>query len=201
MRSAIAASHMSTCLAPSALPTDLRDSFPLTGTIATACPPSAVTRSVLNTCSGSSPSLSAASSPKSRNDSPRSYSWIVNTTPADSSSRTAGVIVHQYVLAVRITADPSTSSGDYEFCHRVRVRFAETDAMGIVHHSRYLPIMEEARVAYLRDIDHPYQSVRDDGFDFTVLEVSVQYRQPIRFDEVVDVHLSLSQVDRASFQM
>ena len=73
--------------------------------------------------------------------------------------------------------------------------------MGIVHHSRYLPIMEEARVEYLRDIGHPYQAVRDEGFDFTVLEVSVQYRQPIRFDELVDVHLSLSRVDRASFQM
>jgi acyl-CoA thioester hydrolase len=102
---------------------------------------------------------------------------------------------------MRITADPPSSPGDYEFCHQVRVRFAETDAMGIVHHSRYLPIMEEARVAYLRDIDHPYQSVRDEGFDLTVLEVFVQYRQPIRFDEVVDVHLTLSQVDRASFQM
>ena len=51
--------------------------------------------------------------------------------------------------------------------------------MGIVHHSRYLPIMEEARVEYLRDIGHPYQAVRDEGFDFTVLEVSVQYRQAI----------------------
>lgn len=73
--------------------------------------------------------------------------------------------------------------------------------MGIVHHSRYLPIMEEARVEYLRHIDHPYQTVRDEGLDFTVLEISVQYRQPIRFDEIVDVHLSLSRVDRASFQM
>ena len=81
------------------------------------------------------------------------------------------------------------------------MRFAETDAMGIVHHSRYLPIMEEARVAYLRDIDHPYQSVRDQGLDFTVLEVSVQYRQPIRFDEIIDVYLMLSRVDRAWFQM
>ena len=102
---------------------------------------------------------------------------------------------------MRITADPSTSPADYEFRHQVRVRFAETDAMGIVHHSRYLPIMEEARVAYLRDIDHPYLTVREEGFDFTVLEVAVQYRQPIRFDEIVDVHVSLARVDRASFQM
>jgi acyl-CoA thioester hydrolase len=110
-------------------------------------------------------------------------------------------MAHQYVHAVRIGADPSTESGDYAFRHPVRVRFAETDAMGIVHHSRYLPIMEEARVAYLRAVGHPYQSVRDEGLDFTVLEVFVQYRLPIRFDEVVDVHLSLSQVERASFQM
>src|SRR5690242_2489061 len=100
-----------------------------------------------------------------------------------------------HVRPMRIIDDPSTSPGDYEFCHTVRARFAETDAMGIVHHSRYLPIMEEARVEYLRDIDHPYQTVREDGFDFTVLEVSVQYRQPIKFDEVIDVHLSLSKVD------
>jgi acyl-CoA thioester hydrolase len=110
-------------------------------------------------------------------------------------------MAHQYVHAVRITADPSTESGDYPFRHRVRVRFAETDAMGIVHHSRYLPIMEEARVAYLREIGHPYQSVRDEGLDFTVLEVFVQYRLPIRFDELVDVLLSLANVERASFQM
>jgi acyl-CoA thioester hydrolase len=108
---------------------------------------------------------------------------------------------HQYVHAVRIAADPSTEPADYDFRHQARVRFAETDAMGIVHHSRYLPIMEEARVAYLRDIGHPYQSVRDEGLDFTVLEVFVQYRQPIRFDELVDVHLSVSKVERASFQM
>ncbi len=102
---------------------------------------------------------------------------------------------------MRITADPSTDPMDYEFHHQTRVRFAETDAMGIVHHSRYLPIMEEARVAYLRHIGHPYQSIRDEGLDMAVLEVSLQYRQPMRFDEVVDVHVALSKVDRATFQM
>ena len=50
--------------------------------------------------------------------------------------------------------------------------------------------MEEARVAYLRDIGHPYQSVRDEGLDFTVLEVFTQYRSPVRFDELVDIHLA-----------
>jgi acyl-CoA thioester hydrolase len=102
---------------------------------------------------------------------------------------------------VRITADPSTRPADYEFTHRLRVRFAETDAMGIVHHSRYLPMMEEARVAYLRHIGHPYQSIRDEGIEMNVLEAFVRYRMPLVFDDVVDVHVTLATVERASFQM
>jgi acyl-CoA thioester hydrolase len=102
---------------------------------------------------------------------------------------------------VRISSDPSTDPADYEFSHQLRVRFAETDAMGIVHHSRYLPMMEEARVAYLRHIGHPYQSIRDEGIEMNVLEAWVKYRRPLLFDDVVDVHVDLASVERASFQM
>ena len=73
--------------------------------------------------------------------------------------------------------------------------------MGIVHHSRYLPMMEEARVAYLRHIGHPYQSIRDEGLEMNVLEVFVQYRRPLLFDDLVDVHVALATIERASFQM
>jgi acyl-CoA thioester hydrolase len=102
---------------------------------------------------------------------------------------------------VRITAEPSTDPGDYEFAHRLRVRFAETDAMGIVHHSRYLPMLEEARVAYLRHIGHPYSEVRAEGVEMNVLEAWCRYRKPLEFDEVVDVHVRVAGVERASFQM
>lgn len=102
---------------------------------------------------------------------------------------------------MRISHDPSTEPSDYPFANQLRVRFAETDAMGIVHHSRYLPMMEEARVAYLRHIGHPYQSIRDEGIDMNVLEVWVKYRRPLLFDDVVDVHVHLTSVERASFQM
>ena len=70
--------------------------------------------------------------------------------PAASSVRTAGVIGTQYRRPVRLSIDPSTSPDDYEFVHRIRVRFVETDAMGIVHHSNYLAYFEESRVEYLR---------------------------------------------------
>jgi acyl-CoA thioester hydrolase len=81
------------------------------------------------------------------------------------------------------------------------VRFAETDAMGVVHHGRYLPYLEAARVEYLRHLGHPYTAWREDGIDAAVLEVFVRYRQALRFDDVVDVHVRLATVARTTFQM
>ena len=102
---------------------------------------------------------------------------------------------------MRQSLEPSRHPGDYPFAHRIRTRFAETDAMGIVHHAAYLPFLEEARVAYLRQLGHPYEEVRRNGFNFAVLEVVVQYRRPLEFDELVDVHLRAGAVGRATFQL
>src|SRR5208283_1182732 len=98
----------------------------------------------------------------------------------------------------RQSLQPSRDPADYAFVHRLRTRFAETDAMGIIHHAAYLPYLEEARVEYLRAIGHPYDEVRaagedeaqpGGGRDFAVLEASVQYRKPLRFDDEVEVSL------------
>ncbi len=102
---------------------------------------------------------------------------------------------------VRLSVEPSLVTSDYPFTHMIRVRFAETDAMGIVHHSRYLLYLEETRVAYLRFLGHPYSEMRAEGVDYAVLECFVQYRQPLRFDEQIDVHLQLTSATRTSFQM
>ena len=102
---------------------------------------------------------------------------------------------------MRLAAEPSLRTEDYPFSHCVRVRFAETDLMGVVHHSRYVPYLEEARVAYLRHIGHPYQELQAAGLDAAVLEVFVQYRRPLRFDDEVVVHLVLASATRTTFQM
>ncbi len=110
----------------------------------------------------------------------------------------------------RQSVEPSLDPGDYAFVHRLRTRFAETDAMGIVHHAAYLPYLEEARVEYLRAIGHPYDEVRgtdvagetpEGGRDFAVLEAWVQYRKPLRFDDEVDISVVLAAASRATFQM
>lgn len=89
--------------------------------------------------------------------------------------------------------------GAYTFNHDIRVRFAETDAMGIVHHSCYLPYLEEARVAYMRSIGHPYTANREAGLDAAVIECRLRYLAPLRFDDVVTVHLRVGGTTRATF--
>jgi acyl-CoA thioester hydrolase len=102
---------------------------------------------------------------------------------------------------MRLDLRPSLQPADYQWQHRLRVRFAETDAMAVVHHGRYLPYLEEARVEYLRAIGHPYSALRAEGVDIAVLEVAVSYRRPVRFDEVVTVHLRIGAVTRTTFQV
>ena len=102
---------------------------------------------------------------------------------------------------MRQSLQPSRDPADYTFVHRVRTRFAETDAMGVIHHAAYLPYLEEARVEYLRAIGHPYDTVRGGGVDMAVLEVAVQYRKALRFDEEVDVSLWVGAVTGTTFQI
>ena len=102
---------------------------------------------------------------------------------------------------MRLSVEPSTDPADHDFEHRIRVRFVETDAMGIVHHSNYLAYFEEARVAYLAHVGHPFTEWRDAGLESPVLEAFVAHRLPCRFDEVLTVHLSLAAATGATFQM
>ncbi len=97
--------------------------------------------------------------------------------------------------------EPPLDPASYAFTHRIRVRFAESDAMGIVHHSRFVPYLEEARVEYLRAIGRPYTAWREAGIDAAVLECWVQYRKPLRFDDEVDVHVALVSATRTTFEM
>jgi acyl-CoA thioester hydrolase len=101
----------------------------------------------------------------------------------------------------RLALDPPLDPRAYAFDHRIRVRFAETDAMGVVHHSRYLPYLEETRVAWLRELGHPYTALREEGIDFAVIETWVGYRLPLRFDDEVDVHVAIGKRTRMTFQL
>ena len=102
---------------------------------------------------------------------------------------------------MRMRFDAPADPGVYPFCHRLRVRFCETDAMGVVHHASYLAYLEETRVEYLRALGQPYDRLRAGGVEFPVVEAALQYRRPLRFDDVVDVNVMVASAGGATFQM
>ncbi len=84
----------------------------------------------------------------------------------------------------------------------LRVRFAETDAMGVAHHAAYLPWLESARVEYLRALGHPYRELRDrDGLEFAVVGIDLRYAAPLRFDDAFTVSCALAERGRATFTL
>ena len=102
---------------------------------------------------------------------------------------------------MRITLEISDDPESYPFAHDLRVRFAETDAMGVAHHSSYIAWLEEARVEFLRHLAVPYPDIRAQGYDFAVLELFTNYRRSARFDDIVTVHTRVRSARAATFQM
>ena len=88
----------------------------------------------------------------------------------------------------------------YPFTADVSVRFAETDAQGIAHHSVYLVWFELARVEYLARFAGGYQALRDAGIEALVLEAHVRYLAPARFADTLQIHARCGDVRGARFR-
>ncbi|MSW31263.1 MAG: YbgC/FadM family acyl-CoA thioesterase [Actinobacteria bacterium] len=102
---------------------------------------------------------------------------------------------------MRVSLDIPTNASSYPFSHEVRVRFAETDAMGVAHHSSYIAWLEVARVEFLRSLGTPYPDIRAQGVDLAVLELFMNYRVSARFDDLITVHTRVANLKGATFQM
>ena len=78
----------------------------------------------------------------------------------------------------------------------LRVRYAETDAMGIVHHATYPVWMELGRSDFLRDLGQSYAEWEARGVRLVVNEIRVRFRAPARYDELVVVRTRLAEAGR-----
>jgi len=74
---------------------------------------------------------------------------------------------------------------------RVRVRFAETDQMGVVYHSHYLVWMEIGRVEWLRAQGVRYRDIEREGVLLTVAEAKCRYHAPAKYDDEVLVETAI----------
>lgn len=78
----------------------------------------------------------------------------------------------------------------------IRVRYAETDAMGIVHHAVYPVWMELGRSDLLRALGQSYAEWEVAGVRMTVAEIQVKYRAPARYDELLQVLTRVKEAGR-----
>lgn len=78
-----------------------------------------------------------------------------------------------------------------------RVRFAETDMMGVVHHANYFRWFEVGRVAYLREVGISLYELMEENIVFPITHVECQYRASAKFDDVIIIEACLESLSRA----
>jgi acyl-CoA thioester hydrolase len=69
----------------------------------------------------------------------------------------------------------------------VRVRYAETDRMGVVYYANYLVWFEVGRCEWLRDTGWSYREMEADGVSLPVIEAHCEYRQSARYDDEIEI--------------
>ena len=70
---------------------------------------------------------------------------------------------------------------------QVRVRYSETDQMGVVYHGNYLPYFEIGRVEWLRSQGISYKSMEQNGVALPIVNININYKKPARYDDVLTV--------------
>jgi acyl-CoA thioester hydrolase len=73
----------------------------------------------------------------------------------------------------------------------IRVRYAETDRMGLLHHANYLVYFEQGRTELLRSRGLTYKELEDQGFLLVLTKVEVRYRSPARYDDLLTLKTSV----------
>jgi acyl-CoA thioester hydrolase len=71
---------------------------------------------------------------------------------------------------------------------QVRVRYSETDQMGVVYHGNYIPYFEIGRVEWLRNKGISYKSMEESGIALPIVSMTVNYKKSARYDELLTVH-------------
>lgn len=70
---------------------------------------------------------------------------------------------------------------------RIRVRYAETDKMGVVYYANYLVWFEVARCEWFRDTGSTYQALEASGTILPVIEAHCEYERPARYDDDIEI--------------
>ena len=81
-------------------------------------------------------------------------------------------------------------------CHEItfRVRYAETDRMGLLHHANYLVYFEMGRTELLRQRGISYRDIEDSGHLLVVIEVGCKFKRPAYYDDLLTLRTTVERV-------
>ena len=93
------------------------------------------------------------------------------------------------------------AEGGFTHCHKIRVRYAETDARGVVYYANYLTYFEVARVEYLRAAGIRYRALEDDNMVAAVTSAHVNYHAPAKFDDELSLWTRCVSMGKVRFRI
>lgn len=91
------------------------------------------------------------------------------------------------------------AKNDFTFYHRRRVEYADLDGQAIVFYGNYLKYFDTAITEYLRSLGFDYGTMLlETGHDVHVVKASVEFKGPVRFDDIITVHVRAARMGRSS---
>jgi acyl-CoA thioester hydrolase len=83
---------------------------------------------------------------------------------------------------------------------QIRVRYGETDQMGVVHHGNYALYLEMGRIEWLRKLGVSYKKMEDSGIMLPVISMSLNFKKPACYDDVINVKTQLKNMPSAKIE-
>lgn len=90
--------------------------------------------------------------------------------------------------------------GDFESVMEFRVRFSETDKMGVVHHRNYFSWFEMGRGEQLRTTGFSYRDLEDAGFGFAIIHAECDYKKPALYDDILTLRTRVVHMTRVKVE-
>lgn len=87
------------------------------------------------------------------------------------------------------------------FHHAFRVRYQETDQMGVVYHANYLNWFELGRTELIRQLGIPYTEIEQSGLLLPVVHAEIDFRKPAKYDDIVSVYTRVKSYTRIRLEM
>ena len=81
-----------------------------------------------------------------------------------------------------------------------RVKFFDTDTMGVVHHANYIRWFETGRVEFLRALGLTLTEMMDDGILFPIVDISAKFHAPAKFDDEIEIETTAEALTRAKMK-